>query len=86
MDGLHGREATVGSLKDKHMPPDGIRAAAYHETAHGVVARALGLRVERLWIDGENEGGAGIETNQTHLCLVDRVAIWAAPIEAKSSS
>ena len=66
------------------MSPDGIRAAAYHETAHGVVARALGLRVERLWIDGENEGGAGIETNQTHLCLVDRVAIWAAPIEAKS--
>jgi hypothetical protein len=38
-----------------------------------------------MWIsDEDNSGGTEIQTDQCHLSLVERIAIWAAGIEAKT--
>src|SRR6516225_6642488 len=61
------------------------RGVAYHGAAHAVVASALGLKVGAIKICGEdNSGGAEIQLDQSHLPLVDRIAICIASIEAKT--
>jgi ATP-dependent Zn protease len=60
------------------------RNAAYHESAHAVVAHALRLIVNRVYIgEEENTGRADIQTSQDHLPREDRIAVWAAAIAAK---
>ena len=61
------------------------RGAAFHEAGHVVVAAAFGLEVGRveIAIHGDDaKGEADIQANHD-LCLVDRIAICAAGIEAQ---
>lgn len=65
-------------------PDDYLRAMAFHEAGHAVVAWSLNLRVERIQI---REIGAGSSATQTHppdhLSLIDRLATLAAGLEAE---
>ena len=59
---------------------------AYHEAGHAVVANALGLKIGRIEIaiDGDDaKGGCDIEAEQSHLSIIDKIAICAAGIEAQ---
>ena len=58
-----------------------IRAAAFHEAGHVVVARTLGLPVGAIWVQADGGGGAEIGPSD-HLPLVDRIAALVAGTEA----
>ena len=63
---------------------DYLRAMAFHEAGHAVVAWSLNLRVESIHI---REIGAGNSTTKTHppdhLPLIDQLATLAAGLEAE---
>jgi ATP-dependent Zn protease len=63
---------------------DYLRAMAFHEAGHAVVAWSLNLRVESICI---REVGAGNSTTKTdppnHLSLIDQLATLAAGLEAE---
>ena len=57
------------------------KPVAIHEAGHAVAAWALGLRIERLWIDDNGYGGTDT-TGESQLPLVDQIAIFRAGQEA----
>ena len=61
-----------------------LRAMSFHEAGHAVVAWALNLRVESIYI---REIGAGNSTTKTdppdHLTLMDQLATLFAGLEAE---
>jgi ATP-dependent Zn protease len=65
---------------------DDLSGTTFHEAGHAVVAWSLGIPVARIAIgvDGDEAAGeADISTQQNHLPLVDRIAIWLSGIEAQ---
>jgi ATP-dependent Zn protease len=60
--------------------------AAFHEAGHAVVAWHLGVPVSDIAIGigcDDTKGYAQIGSDQSHLPLIDRLAIWLAGIEAQ---
>jgi ATP-dependent Zn protease len=65
---------------------DDRRGAAYHEAGHAVVAWALGLQIGLIVIGIDRDdarGGTDIDSDQSHLSQIDRIAICVADLEAQ---
>jgi ATP-dependent Zn protease len=60
-----------------------LRATAYHEAGHAVVAWSLGLEVQSINIRADDAGGGADIRNADHLQLVDQVAVIVAGSEAE---
>ena len=60
-----------------------LRAVAYHEAGHAVVALALGLRVARVEIFPEDYSGGADADDAGHLSLEDQIAICVAGMVAE---
>ncbi|MET4086675.1 hypothetical protein [Bradyrhizobium sp. S3.5.5] len=60
-----------------------LRAVAYHEAGHAVVALAFGLRVARVEIFPEDYSGGADAEDAEHLSLEDQIAICVAGMVAE---
>jgi ATP-dependent Zn protease len=62
---------------------DYVRAMAFHEAGHAVVAWSLNLRVESIYIREIGAGNSYTKTDPpSHLSLIDQLAMLAAGLEA----
>ncbi|OSJ34849.1 hypothetical protein BSZ19_10590 [Bradyrhizobium japonicum] len=52
------------------------RSTAVHEAGHAVQAWALGVSVGALWVGTDGAGGGTKIGPNTHLTLLEQVAIW----------